>query len=90
MTIKTFTVAPEVVSTAADKVGLYGQSAEAVIKMMARSAEKVTHPSATHRFQQYIMTIDENGQVTNLDIESTQQAVDLGKRVYDKPTDPKK
>jgi hypothetical protein len=64
-TAREYRIAPEVLAYA-EKLGIYGTTTEMRIKQMATLAEKYTHPPATHRFRQYILTIQEDT-VTMLD-----------------------
>jgi hypothetical protein len=50
---------------------------------MAKLAARLTHPDATHRFHQYIMTIEHDGTVTMLDKMSPEEDRYYTKRKYD-------
>ena len=65
MTSKLYKIAPGVLARA-ERIGIYGATAEARILQMARLAARITHPDATHRFRQYLLTIDEDACVTSL------------------------
>jgi hypothetical protein len=63
---KTYKLAPGILAKA-ERIGINGDTAEVDILRMAKLAARVTHPDATHRFRQYILTIDADGLVTTLD-----------------------
>lgn len=79
---KQYSVDPEVLKNA-ERLGLYGETAEARIKQMAKLAAKFSHPDANHRFRQYIMFIEANGRVSMLDVMETEEAGYFNKRTYD-------
>jgi hypothetical protein len=64
---KSCKLAPGILAKA-ERIGVYGTTAEARLLQMAKLASRITHPDATHRFQQYIMTIQEDGTVTALNL----------------------
>jgi len=63
---RTYRISPEVLAKAA-KLNIYGATAEARLLHMAKLAARIAHPDATHRFRQYILTIQDDGTVTMLD-----------------------
>lgn len=77
-----YSVDPEVLKNA-EKLGLYGETAEARIKQMAKLAAKFTHPDANHRYRQYIMYIEDDGRVSMLDVMDTDEKGYFNKRTYD-------
>jgi hypothetical protein len=75
-------ISPAVLAQA-EKLGIYGTWAEARILQMARLAARISHPDATHRFRQYIMTIAEDGTVTMLDKMDAAEDVYYSRRKYE-------
>jgi len=82
MASKTFKITPEVLASA-QRVGIYGETAEARLLQMAKLAARITHPDATHRFRQYIMVIQDDGTVTWLDRMSQEEERYYTNRKYD-------
>jgi hypothetical protein len=66
MASKKYTIAPGLL-VHAERIGIYGDTAEARTLQMAKLAARITHPDATHRFRQYILTIQGDGTVTMID-----------------------
>ena len=79
---KQYSVDPDVLNSA-QRLGLYGETAEARIKEMAKLAAKFTHPDANHRYRQYIMYIEDDGRVSMLDVMDTEEKEYLNKRTYE-------
>jgi hypothetical protein len=82
MASKKYTIAPGLL-VHAERIGIYGDTAEARIVQMAKMAARITHPDATHRFRQYIMTIDEACVVTMIDRMDTEEEQYYSRRKYD-------
>lgn len=82
MASKMYKIAPGVL-TQAERIGIYGATAEARILQMAKLAARITHPDATHRFRQYILTIEKDGTVTMLDRMSAEEDQYYSRRKYD-------
>lgn len=75
-------LAPGVLAQA-EKIGIYGDTAEARILQMAKLAARLTHPDATHRFRQYLLRIETDGLVTFIDVMSSDEDEYYTKRRYD-------
>jgi hypothetical protein len=82
MASRKYTIAPGLL-VHAERIGIYGDTAEARILQMAKLAARITHPDATHRFRQYLMTINEDGVVTMLDRMSPEEERYYSRRKYD-------
>jgi hypothetical protein len=67
----------------AEKLGIYGATAEARILQMAKLGARITHPDATHRFRQFIMTIQPDGLLTSLDRMTAEEEQYYTRRKYD-------
>ena len=78
----TYRLAPGVLAQA-ERIGIYGDTAEARILQMAKLGAKLAHPDATHRYRQYILTIQEDGLVTMIDVMSPEENQYYTKRKYD-------
>jgi hypothetical protein len=79
---KTYKLASGILAKA-ERIGIYGTTAEARLLQMAQLASRITHPDATHRFHQYIMTIEEDGTVTTLDRMDATESEYYSRRKYD-------
>lgn len=66
--MKTFSISPSVLAQAVD-LGIYGRTAEARMKQMARLAIPCGSSQGMFRFQQYIMHIELGGLVTKVEIQ---------------------
>ena len=78
---KRYKIAPGVLAKA-ERLGIYGDTAEADILQMAKLAARVTHPDATHRFRQYIMVIDKTDTVTMIDRMTAEENEYYARRKY--------
>lgn len=79
---KEYKIAPEVLARAKE-LGIYGEHAEARLKNMAKFAARFTHPEANHRFRQYIMFIEADGEVSMFDIMDKDEAAYFNSRTYE-------
>jgi hypothetical protein len=79
---KTYRLAPDVLAQG-ERIGIYGETAEARILQMAKLGARLTHPDATHRFRQYLLTIQPDGLVTMIDQMPADEAQYYTKRKYD-------
>jgi hypothetical protein len=79
---KNYRLAPGVLAQA-QKIGIYGDTAEARILHMAKLAARLTHPDATHRFRQHLLTIEQDGLVTMIDVMSVEENQYYSRRKYD-------
>jgi hypothetical protein len=77
-----FTLSPQVVKQA-EALGFYGDSAEALLKDIARRSVKVTHPRASHRFREYLLNITPDRLVVSIEKLDEQEAEYLTHRKYD-------
>lgn len=77
----THRITPEVLA-AAERLGIYGATAETRLLQMAKRAARITHPDATHRFRRYIMVIQPDGTVTMLDRMSIDEEAYYTNRKY--------
>jgi hypothetical protein len=82
MASKKYTIAPGLL-TQAERAGVYGTTAKARILQMAKLAARITHPDATHRFRQYILTIQDDGTVTMIDRMDAAEDQYYTRRKYD-------
>ena len=79
---KTHRLAPGILAQA-ERIGIYGETAEPRILQMAKLAARLTHPDATHRYRQYLLTIQPDGLVTFIDTMSAEEDQYYSKRKYD-------
>ena len=79
---KTHRLAPGILAQA-ERIGIYGETAEARILQMAKLAARLTHPDATHRYRQYLLAIQPDGLVTFIDTMSAEEDQYYSKRKYD-------
>jgi hypothetical protein len=79
---RTLKLAPGLLAQA-ERIGIYGETAEARILQMAKLAARLTHPDATHRFRQYLLTIQPDGLITFIDTMSQEENQYYSRRKYD-------
>ncbi|MGD9885502.1 MAG: hypothetical protein AB7F22_25455 [Reyranella sp.] len=79
---RTFTVTPEALRQA-ERLGLGGADAEAIIRDMARRASRITHPAANRRYRNFILFVTPDDVVTMISAMDESEARWLGQRTYD-------
>ena len=82
MASKQYTIAPHVFAQA-ENLGIFGETAEARLKQMAKLAARFTHPEANHRWRDFILYIENDGLVTFIDTMDKQEARYFDRRPYE-------
>jgi len=82
MALREYKIDPEVLKHA-EKIGLYGETVEARLKMMAKLSRPFTHPEANRRYEQYIMFIEDDDTVSMIDLMDSAEKEYFLNRTYE-------
>jgi hypothetical protein len=79
---RSFRVTAEVLREA-ERLGLGGPDAEAIVADMARRGSRITHPSANRRYRNFILLVTPDDVISRIGVMGDDEAGRLDRRTYD-------